>query len=352
MDKQQAESLVSRSDMICSLAWLGMDVTWTFRSSVAGGVFGLVTLVAALISFSQIRKAADWFLYLSCALWVLMDETWLLSEFRPEIQDYHIPAIMAASAVLALIVSLGLYVRDQIAKKTSADYTGVINCLTWLLMDVSWMMNFQMATLFFGLATLVSGCIAVLRSENVSERLVNASMLCWIILNLSALATGMGTMPEVTAFSNPISMLLVIALLMAGMIVAKFDPSIAAIFRKARLSAHKRVIDTTSVMPPSEMDIVITHTGERSDIRVEGRIDSLTADRFQKAVLDEVGKGARTIRMDASGVSYISSMGLRALLICHKHLSSHGGSFKIDKISSQAMQIIFMAGMDVIVEKQ
>jgi anti-anti-sigma factor len=351
MHNDKAENLLSRSDMICSLAWLGMDVTWTFRSSVAGGVFGLVTIAAAIFSFALIRKAADCFLYLSCVLWVLMDETWLLSEFRPEILNYHIPTIMGAGAVVTLLISLCLYIKDQIAKKTSSDYTGVINCLTWLLMDVSWMLDFQTATLVFGLATFLSGCIAIARSENVSEGLINASMLCWIILNLSELATGTGTLEAVTVYSNPLSILFIIAFLVAGMTTAKFDPNIAAIFRKARLSAHKRVVDTTSVMPPSALAITITRNGLCSDIRVEGRIDSLTVERFQKAVLDESINGSRTIRVDASAVSYISSMGLRALLICHKQLSSLGGSFKINKISSQALQIIFMAGMDLLIEK-
>jgi anti-anti-sigma factor len=99
------------------------------------------------------------------------------------------------------------------------------------------------------------------------------------------------------------------------------------------------------------MNITVSQQSGCVELKVDGRIDALSVERFQKTVMAEADKGAKLISVDASEVSYISSLGLRALLACHKRMTASGNSFKIGKISSQALQIILMAGMDALVEK-
>ncbi|GAA3794813.1 STAS domain-containing protein [Streptomyces phyllanthi] len=57
--------------------------------------------------------------------------------------------------------------------------------------------------------------------------------------------------------------------------------------------------------------------GETSVVALEGEINSTTSGGLQAQLLPFVGHGSRVL-VDLSGVSYISSAGLRTLLIVHR----------------------------------
>ena len=59
-----------------------------------------------------------------------------------------------------------------------------------------------------------------------------------------------------------------------------------------------------------------------------GRIDHATAEQFRSALwreLEAPGGGPRRVVLDVSGLDYISSAGLRVLMLAAKHARSRGG---------------------------
>ena len=74
-------------------------------------------------------------------------------------------------------------------------------------------------------------------------------------------------------------------------------------------------------------------SGERDgDILVltpEGRIDGSNSADFQSAVMERIDDGAESILLDFAGISYISSAGLRAVLILAKKLNQVNGRFAL-----------------------
>lgn len=58
---------------------------------------------------------------------------------------------------------------------------------------------------------------------------------------------------------------------------------------------------------------------------VKGRLDALTAPELEKDLLETIAGGEKRLVMDLSGLHYISSAGLRTLLVLAKKLKAQEG---------------------------
>ncbi len=74
---------------------------------------------------------------------------------------------------------------------------------------------------------------------------------------------------------------------------------------------------------------------DRLLIRAEGRLDASWAEHVKETLLAHVRAGRHHIVLDAAGISYLSSMGIRSLMVLYKELSAVHGSFAI--IQAQGM---------------
>jgi len=80
---------------------------------------------------------------------------------------------------------------------------------------------------------------------------------------------------------------------------------------------------------------------EQITIRLNGRIDSNNAASVEKDILDQLaGKGGDPVTLDAAGLQYISSAGLRVILRLKKSL----GDLRIVNVSSEVYEILDMTG--------
>lgn len=83
------------------------------------------------------------------------------------------------------------------------------------------------------------------------------------------------------------------------------------------------------------------------EISIEGRIDSNTSLELQKVILDAVEKTDK-ILIDFEKVSYISSAGLRVILMGQKNISAKCGTMELSKVSEMVMQVFTTVGFDKI----
>jgi anti-sigma B factor antagonist len=87
-----------------------------------------------------------------------------------------------------------------------------------------------------------------------------------------------------------------------------------------------------------------------SVITVNGRVDSSTADRFEAAVTDELKAGQRNIVFDLSEVDFLSSAGLRILVMSRKEAQKGGGVVRLAQPSTRVKETLEIAGLDVLFE--
>jgi anti-anti-sigma factor len=74
-------------------------------------------------------------------------------------------------------------------------------------------------------------------------------------------------------------------------------------------------------------------------IKVGGRMDAVTAPEFEKACMEWVGQGETTFVVDLEGLEYMSSAGLRSILILGKKLKSGGGSLSFSSLTPNVAHV-------------
>lgn len=83
-----------------------------------------------------------------------------------------------------------------------------------------------------------------------------------------------------------------------------------------------------------------------SVLTVAGRVSSLTSPQLGAALARAVGSGARAIVLDLSGVDYLSSAGLRALLHASDRLAESGRRFIVCALQDPVSVAFGLAGMN------
>ena len=92
------------------------------------------------------------------------------------------------------------------------------------------------------------------------------------------------------------------------------------------------------------MDIQQDKTGGVLVIIPAGRIDSTTSDAFEQALARAVEAGERRLVVDFDRVSYISSAGLRVLLVTAKRLRADRGTLVLCAMGEPVRQVFDLAG--------
>ncbi len=92
------------------------------------------------------------------------------------------------------------------------------------------------------------------------------------------------------------------------------------------------------------MDIRQVKQGDTVVVAPSGRIDSTTSDAVEKALIAVLDAGERKLVVDFSRVDYISSAGLRVLLVAAKRLSGGRGSFELANLGESVRQVFDLAG--------
>ena len=85
-------------------------------------------------------------------------------------------------------------------------------------------------------------------------------------------------------------------------------------------------------------------TGDELQLNIEGKIDTLSCDQFQTLVLKSFTKCNRLI-INMEKVAYMSSSGLRALVLGNRTAESKGGRLTIINSPEQVMEVFRVTGM-------
>lgn len=93
------------------------------------------------------------------------------------------------------------------------------------------------------------------------------------------------------------------------------------------------------------MEIEEFRDGNRLVLKVCGRIDTNTSAQFQEKVLNSLRKSPE-ITLDMAEVDYVSSAGLRGLLIGEQTAKSKQGEMKLICVHEEVMNVFRMTGFD------
>lgn len=92
------------------------------------------------------------------------------------------------------------------------------------------------------------------------------------------------------------------------------------------------------------MEITEEKRGEVNIIGLRGRLDATASPGVEKRLLALVAQGKVRIAFDFSGLSYISSLGLRVLIVVAKQVQAGGGRLALATLNESVRDIFNLAG--------
>ena len=95
------------------------------------------------------------------------------------------------------------------------------------------------------------------------------------------------------------------------------------------------------------MTITENKNGNVIELVISGRLDTATAPELE-AKLKQVPKDTQTLYLNMQNIQYISSAGLRVVLLAHKLMLPTGGKMIIRSPSVFCKQVLEATGMDSI----
>ena len=97
------------------------------------------------------------------------------------------------------------------------------------------------------------------------------------------------------------------------------------------------------------MDIGLERQEGALVAKPEGRIDGINASDFEKALRDAIDEEGGSLVVDLGGLTYISSAGLRAILLIAKLLAQRSAKFGLCSLSDPIREVFEISGFDKIV---
>lgn len=94
------------------------------------------------------------------------------------------------------------------------------------------------------------------------------------------------------------------------------------------------------------LDISVQSLKRVDLITVSGRVDSSTAPELEETLEDRMDEGRYSLVLEMSGVNYLSSAGLRALVAALRTCKKKGGDVRIANPSERVSEVMALAGLD------
>ncbi len=98
------------------------------------------------------------------------------------------------------------------------------------------------------------------------------------------------------------------------------------------------------------MQIETEENGADTVLKVSGRLDTLNAKPFEGKLLEAVKASNGMLIVDLTGVDYVSSSGLRALLVAGKAMAPHKRKLRLKSLQPQIQEVFDISGFSALFE--
>lgn len=97
------------------------------------------------------------------------------------------------------------------------------------------------------------------------------------------------------------------------------------------------------------MKVTIERNGGTLVAMAEDRVDGTNASEFQQALEAAISEEDRVVILDCADLSYISSAGLRVVLLTARALQRQDSKFAVCSLSEQIREVFEISGFDKII---
>ena len=96
------------------------------------------------------------------------------------------------------------------------------------------------------------------------------------------------------------------------------------------------------------MAFVGTTVGGAALVKADGRVDMSNADAFKDALMSAVSTARSAVIVDMAGVDYISSAGLRSLMIAFRAAKDAGKAFGVAALTPLVLEIFTISRFNMV----
>lgn len=96
------------------------------------------------------------------------------------------------------------------------------------------------------------------------------------------------------------------------------------------------------------MDITVAAEEAGTVVEIAGNLDTVTAPDAQAVLDGAIANGASTLVVDCAALDYISSAGLRILLVAAKKVQPVGGQVRMCNLSPMVREVFEISGFTAI----
>ncbi|MCY4365574.1 MAG: STAS domain-containing protein [Chloroflexi bacterium] len=97
------------------------------------------------------------------------------------------------------------------------------------------------------------------------------------------------------------------------------------------------------------MNVESRRDGTNLVLKADGRVDGTNASEFQDAMKGEIEESDRAVILDLEDLTYISSAGLRVVLLIAKDLQRQGAKMAACSLSEPVKEVFVISGFDKII---
>jgi len=91
------------------------------------------------------------------------------------------------------------------------------------------------------------------------------------------------------------------------------------------------------------MNINKTQNNGKTTLTLSGRLDTTTSPALLETLINELEE-AKNVELDFAAVAYVSSAGLRVLLLGEKTAKANGGRLTLLNVSEEILEVFEMTG--------
>jgi anti-anti-sigma factor len=99
-----------------------------------------------------------------------------------------------------------------------------------------------------------------------------------------------------------------------------------------------------------ELAITLQHLESTVVVHAAGPVDSNTAPQLQEPLLRAAGDSAGAVELDLAQVSYMSSAGLRVLMLAAKALQKRGERLRLANVPPHTYNVLNLAGFTTFID--
>lgn len=97
------------------------------------------------------------------------------------------------------------------------------------------------------------------------------------------------------------------------------------------------------------MEVNATREGANLFVAVDGRVDGTNAGEFQEALEGVIQQEDKLVVLDLGALSYVSSAGLRVVLLVAKELQRQSAKLSVCALSDTVKEVFTISGFDKII---